>query len=200
MNEASGSVTETAKGLGGLLAQGAQLGIDLVGSMVRDAARRVSPAGHSIGCRGPSPCGCEIPPPCWEPQRLGELTSFVCPGDTATVRFRITNCGAQPRRFGLDAPAEAEVKFTPAALALGPMERGVAGASLTMPADAEEGQRREVVLWVRGCNVHFLRWTVSVSSKGSHACHEVCVEDCPDYLHHWYDHFYCRHHCRAGAR
>jgi hypothetical protein len=64
-----------------------------------------------------------------------------------------------------------------------------------VPADAATGQEYEVLLWVRGCQNHYLRWTLKVANRGASCCHEVEVEDCPDLIHHWYDHFYCERPC-----
>ncbi len=50
-------------------------------------------------------------------------------------------------------------------------------------------------MWVRGCQLHFLRWTVVVASIGADTFYEVDVKDCPDHIHHWYDHFYCPRPC-----
>jgi hypothetical protein len=141
-------------------------------------------------------CGCDIPPPCWAPQPLGEVVSHGCPGSTATIRLRVTNCGAVQRAFQIEAAGKTPaVKIDPPNLSLGPMERGFVSVSLTLPADASQCQDQEVLLWVRGCQQHYLRWIVRVSSRGGSCCHEVDVEDCPDPIHHWYDHFYTQRPC-----
>jgi hypothetical protein len=141
-------------------------------------------------------CGCQIPPPCWAPQPIGEVACHICPGGTATIRLRITNCGAAQRDIRVEAAGKADgVTVTPSNLALGPIERGFVSASLPIPADAAIGQAHEVLLWVRGCHDHYLRWIVNVASRGASCCQEVEVEDCPDLIHHWYDHFYCERPC-----
>jgi hypothetical protein len=137
-----------------------------------------------------SGCGCDIPPPCWAPKPMGCVESGVCPGATATVRIHVTNCGATARTMTFQAVGLG-VTFAPASLALGPMERGRVVATVTLPADAELGSTREVLVWVRGCHDHYLRWTLHAWSSGECGCEEVHVSDCPDYVHHWYDHFYC---------
>ena len=139
-------------------------------------------------------CGCDIPPPCWAPRPMGNVDSAVCPGATATVRIRVTNCGATTRTMTIQAVGSG-VTITPASLPLGPMERGQVIASVTLPASADLGSTREVLVWVRGCHDHFLRWTIYASPRGECGCEEVHVSDCPDYVHHWYDHFYCDHPC-----
>ncbi|MBJ7603399.1 MAG: hypothetical protein JF888_09465 [Candidatus Dormibacteraeota bacterium] len=144
-------------------------------------------------------CGCDIPPPCWMPASLGELTDHACAGGTAIVRFRVTNCGAEQRQVRLEAvsPGHA-VQVTGSPKNLGPMERAVLSASIAIPADADDESRYQILLWVRGCRDHFLRWTVKVGRRGAECCHELDVEDCPDLIHHWYDHFYCEHKCHGG--
>lgn len=145
-------------------------------------------------------CGCEIPPPCWLPRELGEIRSRVCAGGTATVRLRVTNCGASPRKVAIEARSDAaDVTIEPSTLTLGPLERRTALASLAVPASAAVGDEWEAVLWVRGCRDHALRWTVRVASRAGDCGHVIDVEDCPDLVHHWYDHFYCERPCRHGA-
>jgi len=139
---------------------------------------------------------CEIPPPCWMPRPLGEIHSLVCPGGTAVVRIRVTNCQARASRV---RAAFAEGKFaaevTPDELVLSPMERGWFTATVAVPADACKGEKTERLLWVRGCNAHYLRWTVEPADGVASSCHEIQVDDCPDPIHHWYDHFYCDRPC-----
>jgi hypothetical protein len=67
--------------------------------------------------------------------------------------------------------------------------------SLEVPASAEVGERQKSVVWVRGCNTHYLRWTVEVARRGASRCRDVDIDDCPDLVHHWYDHFYCDRPC-----
>ena len=124
-------------------------------------------------------------------QPLGDRCSPVCPGGTATLRFRVTNCGATTRDFTIEgAPT-----VNPATLTLGPEERGYSVVSVTVPPDVHCGWEKEYLVWVRGCKDHFLRWTVVVSREEFCECQEVCVEDCPNLIHHWYDHFYCARPC-----
>lgn len=142
---------------------------------------------------------CEVPPPCWEPQPLGQVTSFVAPGGQATVRFRVTNCGFVSRTISFDANKSVfDVTFSPSSLVLGPLERGVVSASLKMPAEAKPGAEQELILIVRGCKIYYLRWVIKVADCGVNMCNEVEVNDCPDMIHHWYDHFYCHRHCREN--
>lgn len=198
-----GPAADAADGLVGLMDAAVRMGEGLLDafqgrrttglvSTLQRAMPRVPMAGRG--------CGCDIPPPCWMPRELGEVRSHVCAGGTATLRVRVTNCGASPRKVAVEAkPASAGVTIDPSSLALGPLERGVVVASLAIPAKAGLGEEQEALIWVRGCRDHVLRWTVRVASRGGDCCHEIEVEDCPDLIHHWYDHFYCERPCSHRA-
>jgi len=193
------TLSDTSAAISDLFEQGMRLSLDLLESLNASSMstmnRMMSPSmlgGVKPKLTTMAGCSCQIPPPCWVPQPIGEVACHICPGGTATVRLRITNCGATKRDIRVEA---AGATITPANLALGPMERGFVTASVSIPPDAANGQEYEVLLWVRGCNDHYLRWLVKVASRGTNCCHEVEVEDCPDPIHHWYDHFYCEHPC-----
>jgi hypothetical protein len=191
------SLGETAKAFGDVLSQGTRLGMSILEPLVRSSAQVVGGVLQSITSAQNDKCDCDIPPPCWEPQRLGEVTCFVCPGGTATIRLRVTNCNWHKRQVQVTTSGQnAGVKIDPPVLILGPMERGIIAVSLPTPANAGEGEQREVLIFVRGCKDHFLRWIVKVTARGiPTCCDEVEVEDCPDNVHHWYDHFYCQRPC-----
>ena len=139
---------------------------------------------------------CDIPPACWLPRSLGEIRSVVCPGGSASVRVQVTNCQPQTSNIEVAFPkSESNGKVTPTAATLGPYERTTFNASFSVPANAGKGQQFETLLWVLGCNAHYLRWIVDTAGGVSGSCHEISVEDCPDYVHHWYDHFYCDRGC-----
>jgi hypothetical protein len=182
-----------------LLAPSVKLGRWVVGSCPRER-----------GCLG-GRCDCQVPPPCWVPVRLDDLSEHVGPGDTAVVRLAVTNDGATSRTFEI-AASDPLVVVKPTALTLGPLERGVAVLSLTVPATAAGDHVEQCVVSVRGCKQYNFRWTVSVSRRRDHRHHKRCgvlfrrhhdcdralhmaVEDRPDYVHHWYDHFYCERPC-----
>jgi hypothetical protein len=178
----SPTLADAAKAITDLIAPGAKKGMELLGSI-------------KLPSRGCS-CGCEIPPPCWMPQPLGDFTSEACPGSKAVLRLAITNCGMTKRTITVSA-TNAAVKVEPASLPLGPMEDGVIVVSWDVPAGATKGQTQKSIVWIHGCNEHFLRWTVEVAASGATcAATEVELEDCPDLIHHWYDHFYCERPCR----
>jgi hypothetical protein len=210
---ASESITDTVEQICDLVEEGAQIGIDLLGRLCRAKAGLVcSPLQLPLlcaplqlpklfalpelsACMSPATrCGCDIPPPCWAPQPMGDVESHVRPGETATLRVHVTNCGATSRTMKIEAVG-AGVTITPDSLPLGPMQRGLSLVSLTTTKDADPGTEREVLVWVRGCHDHYLRWTVTVSTQRGWSDDDVHVEDCPDYVHHWYDHFYCDRPC-----
>jgi hypothetical protein len=194
-----GSVREMediAADLADVLEDTAELAFRLVSSVTRLPALAIG--GLPRPSLPAARCGCDIPPPCWMPVSLGELKDHVCPGETASVRIRVTNCGGASSQVRLEAAGAASpVTISGSPLSLGPMERGVLSASFALPPDADEGDHFEILLWVRGCRTHFLRWMVKVDDRGAGCCHEVDVEDCPDLVHHWYDHFYCAHPCQG---
>jgi len=199
---AAPSFGEAAKALGVLFDQGAQVGMSLLGPLVSSSAKLVggmlqsatSPHGSKCTCGA---CSCHIPPPCWQPEQLCDVETEVCPGGTATIRIRVSNCDMKPHKIQFTTTGQnTGVTITPPSLTLGPMERGYVAVSLPLPAGAGPGEHREILIWIRGCKDHFLRWTVEVTHKGLTECAgEVDVDDCPDYLHHWYDHFYCHRNC-----
>ena len=186
--------------------QGLRLSMDLMQSLTRETTSMLNrspmmlPSLSGCGC-GPwtwkRSSGCDIPPPCWMPRDLGCITSHVCPGGSASIQIRITNCSEVVRAVRVEA---AGATVTPAGLTLAPMARGTVTVSSTPSANAPSGQEEEILVWVRGCHNHFLRWTVKAVSRGVDCCHEICVEDCPDFIHHWYDHFYCVRGCSNTTR
>jgi hypothetical protein len=175
------TLADAAKAVGDLIAPAARRSLELLGS--------VSLPSRDAGC------GCEIPPPCWAPQPLGEPTTEACPGNKALLRLTITNCGLTGRTIKVSA-TNAAVEVEPASLTLGPMEEGLVAVSLAVPAGATKGQTQKSLVWIRGCKDYFIRWTVVTAASGASCCAtELELEDCPDLIHHWYDHFYCQRPC-----
>jgi hypothetical protein len=184
-------MTTTVDRIEDLLERGASAGTTLLGSLMRRPMMMPRLGG----------CSCDIPPPCWMPRQLRPVSSHVCAGGKAILRVRVTNCTPETTTVALDAagPDAGAVTTSPATLSLGPLERGILTASVEIDETAAAGTEREVLLWVRGCVDHVVRWTVRTSRRGGDACHELDVDDCPDYVHHWYDHFYCARPCRQHA-
>ena len=205
---------EMIRSLNTLLDQGSKMSGDLLDSMSRSqlpgslsemlqsgmqTLQGAASTSGGCGCRTSHShsrtCGCRIPPPCWAPQPAGEVVSHVCPGGTATLRLCVANCGAAGREVIIKAEHSEGITITPPELRLGPMERKCVTVSASMPADASSCEEREVILWVLGCQDHYLRWSIKTARRGADCCHEVEIEDCPDLIHHWYDHFYCERPC-----
>lgn len=176
------SLADAAKAVGDLLEQGTKLGMGLLESIKLPLP--------SKSCS----CNCEIPPPCWAPQPVGDITTLACPGNKAVLRLHITNCGAIKRKISVDATDKA-VAVQPASLTVEPFEEETVVVSMDIPATANEGEKHKTIVWVHGCYLHYVRWTVEVTDKHASCADDVEVEDCPDLIHHWYDHFYCERPC-----
>jgi hypothetical protein len=178
---ASPTLADAAKGIAGWLGQGARVGMDLLGSVQLPSAPRTGGT-------------CEIPPPCWAPQPLGTVTTRACPGTKAVVRLDIANTDMVGRTIDVKTTG-GSATATPAALVLGPLEEGLVVVSYDVPPTDADGTTRKLIVWVDGCQRHYLRWTVVSTCQGQDCCAEVGVEDGPDLIHHWYDHFYCQRDC-----
>ncbi len=200
---AAREMEDAVRELADVVEDGVELAFRLLGSLAKGPTTVVERVREQVpeGLFKRAGCGCNIPPPCWMPVTLGELTSHACAGAKATVRFRVTNCGGGESQVSLDAVSPGPlVDITGSPAPLRSMERAILSASIDIPADADDETRYEILLWVRGCRDHFLRWTVKVGRRGTECCHELDVEDCPDLIHHWYDHFYCEHRCWGGQK
>jgi hypothetical protein len=144
---------------------------------------------------------CDIPPPCWMPLSLGEICCQMPAGDTGTVCLVVTNGDfrAHNYEFAATGKSASAVSFSTASVTLGPKERVAVTATFTMPTNKAAQDCRcignEVLIWVRGCRDHYLRWVVEEAATSSPCCAEVAVNDDPDYVLHWYDHFYTLRPC-----
>jgi len=151
------------------------------------------PKGHSC---------CEVPEPCWMPLSLGELRCQLKPGDSGTVCLVVTNGDFRPHNYQFAATGKSagSVSFSQAGAVLGPKERIAVTATFTVPREGKQDEDcrcldHDLLLWVRGCRNHYLRWTIDEVAQGKACCHEVAVADDPDYVLHWYDHFYLPRPC-----
>jgi hypothetical protein len=146
-------------------------------------------------------CSCEIPPPCWMPRPLCDVVSYGKAGNTASITFAITNDSMTNRIISVFTTTPLPgLTFSAPHLVLGPMARGYVEVSYTIPATLTAGPGTEIWLWIEGCRLHFLRWTIKLGPISANTNYEVCVHDGPDYLHHWYDHFYCPRPCLPEQR
>jgi hypothetical protein len=194
------------KSLGDLIAAQLGLGKELLkvlgagSSLLLDSAKGLGlPKGTSC---------CDIPEPCWMPKSLGEICCTLVPGDSGEVCLDIANEDFRAHEYEiLPAGPDAGVvqvqpkdkKFT-----LGPKERRCVSVKVTVPKD--DGRQEpesccccdglDLLIWVKGCANHYLRWTICTDAKKSKdCCHRVCVVDRPDYELHWYDHFHVLRPC-----
>lgn len=182
------AVTDVIADLGDVLTDTVELGGRLFGlfsDQLEDLGRRVPRPAHR--------CGCEIPPPCWMPQPLPEVTSHICPGSTAILRVRVTNCGLGTRTIEVMGGPHVDVDGSP--LSLGPFDSGTVVLRTTLPGDADRDDAVDRTIWIKGCREHYLHWRVRADRRCDSSVHEIHVEDCPDLVHHWYDHFFCAHPC-----
>ena len=176
------------------LADVAKSAADLLGPMAKSGMEMLGAVKlPSKGCG----CGCEIPPPCWMPQPLGDVLTKTCAGSKAVIRLHIVNCGIQARKITAD-PTNKAVSVAPASLNLGPLEEGEIVLSWEVPAAATKGQTQKSLVRIHGCKEWYFRWTVEVAD-GECAATDIEIEDCPDLIHHWYDHFYCPRPCLGGT-
>lgn len=207
LQSAGDLLQQTITSFASLIEQSTQLGVDLLNSFSTAASSSgLSSALPSLNLSSmkmqmPSlqGCGCHIPPPCWMPRSAGRVVSHVCPGSSASLRICVTNCGAVQRTITFDDGGKNTITFQPASLTLGPLDTGCVTATLSGSGECDSEQ--PAIVWIRGCNEHYIRWTVKTVKRGATcACHELSIEDCPDYIHHWYDHFYCPRPCTSQRR
>jgi hypothetical protein len=151
-------------------------------------------------------CGsCTIPPPCWVPKSLGEVTSVAneC-GTPAKLCLRLRNCDFVSRRFQV-AVQPGEAGASPPLPEVVPPEldvAGLAGGKIVLrsaPGDAASPAEAEYLVIIRGCLTYYLRWKIVRTSILASSTQEVHIRDCPDLVHHWYDHFYCARSCKHGS-
>jgi len=195
------SAAETVDVIRDLIEQGAKISLDLLDIVRPRPGSTLDRTVQSITKQSPigSSCSCKIPPPCWAPRQAGEVISRVCPGGKATIRLRVTNCGVDERVIQAEANVPG-VSISPDELTVGPMERGVFTATADVQAVSKQNGEREILLWVHGCNDHFVRWTLEEASRITDCYQQIDIEDCPDLIHHWYDHFYCVRPCYSRVR
>ena len=192
------SLGEAATLFTNLIGHSAKAGLSILGALGAVPEKLLCDIGQGRPIM--SDCGCEIPPPCWQPQPLGEVTSFAAPGAQATLRFRITNATFSARTIDFIASPATNVTFSEDPVSLAPLQRRVVLAFFQVPSSTKEGSEDEVVIFIRGCRNYYVRWTVKVMDCGSTMCNEIDLEDEPDLIHHWYDHFYCHRECQKRTQ
>jgi hypothetical protein len=174
---------------------GEQLFEDFTGMKMPDMAQSWNDWQRAMQTPLASAGACAVPPPCWMPKQLGDVTSYACGCNTVRVRIEVTNCDRVARMVSVRTDGLEGVQVTPATATITPMRRATFEASFKVPEDAKEGTEFETLIWVEGCHQHVLRWKIIAGQAGLSSMHELKVQDCPDYRHHWYDHFYCARPC-----
>ena len=188
--------------LASMLTAPAQVAAALAGALTNGAATAAAAGTSSCGCSGSSgftTSGCEIPPPCWEPQPVGNCALQVTPGGSATIRVHVSNCGWSRQVVAITAVGKIAglMTLSPTALVIGPQERGDFLVTIHVPTTAKPGASVSGPLIIRGCRNYFSRVEITVVDcvSGSSNCCDIRVNDCADQVHHWYDHFYCPRPC-----
>ncbi len=197
------SASESLKALASIFERGANVGFEFLESLAGSAPKAFDGLIDWASARpgAAASCCCEIPPPCWMPKPLGEVASFGRAGNLASVTFAIENCSMAVRKISVHTTSVVTgLTFSANELTLGPMERGEIEVTYSIPSTLTEEPGTEILLWVRGCKLHFLRWTIELSPLGGDTSYELNVKDCPDLVHHWYDHFYCPRPCLPDQR
>jgi hypothetical protein len=160
---------------------------------------------HHCGCGCESPS--DVPEPCWVPKRLSDVGGVGRPGQHVRLRVRITNDADRAQTFTA-AGSDPGMTVTPAALTLGPLERGILRLELKIPPGASLHYLETCVVTVTGCSAYRFRWFVGVAPwRVLHALRcrvapwelfeaaHVRIIERRDYEHHWYDHFFCDGPC-----
>ena len=197
VDSALGELIAAQLGLGRELLKAALTG----GGLLADTARGMSlPRGSSC---------CDIPDPCWMPRSLGEITCRLAPGAEGEVCIDVVNDDFREHSYevtpaGQDAGA-VQIDQNDRAFTLGPKERRTVSVRVVVPAKDRDPDRREsccecddldLLIWVRGCADHYLRWVICRDEKATKpCCHCVSVSDVADYELHWYDHFHVMRPC-----
>jgi hypothetical protein len=174
---------------------GEQVFEDLTGMKVPDMTQSWNDWQRAMQTPLGASLTCTVPPPCWMPKKLGDVTSYACGCNTVRVRIEVKNCDRVSRVVSVRTDGVAGVKISPASATINPMRRTTFEVSFKVPEDVEEGTEFETLIWVEGCHQHVLRWIILAGKAGLETTHELKVQDCPDYRHHWYDHFYCARPC-----
>lgn len=168
-----------------------------IGALLEVPARLASAVLAGPLAQRVSTCGCEIPPPCWEPQPAGSCSLTLAPNGRGAILLRVSNCGWTPQVVHITAPGQlaAWVTFIPTTLVIGPQETRTFGVRVHAPPAALAGAGVAGPILIRGCRDHFVRVDVRVAECAVTTACAVEIRDCADNVHHWYDHFYCPRPC-----
>ena len=170
---------------------------NIIGALMQAPLRIAEALSQSLS-RSTFGGGCEIPPPCWEPQPAGACTLTLAPGNAGSIYVNVSNCGWTPQTLAITALGKLAgwVKFEPTSTYIGPQESATLVVTVRVPDGVQLGSRISGPIILRGCVDHFIRLSVIVDKCTGVTCCDVNVSDCADNIHHWYDHFYCARPCR----
>lgn len=156
---------------------------------------------------------CDKPEPCWMPKKIGEICCQIAAEDRGEVCILVSNEDFRPHTYTVVGAGEhgTLAKIKDAQFTLGPKERRMVPVSFTMPVrDPKNDQPGsesccacndyEIVLWVKGCQNHYLNWYINRAEKTRDCCHEVCLVDTGYYELNWYDHFHVMRPCINNER
>lgn len=188
--------------LGKLLAAQLALGkeaLKILGTGYRNACKSLTglelPKGSSC---------CDKPEPCWMPKKVADICCELAPEGVGEVCIFIHNEDFRSHNYTLSAAGEHGdlVQFSAQQFNLGPKEVRVVSARFKIPTRDTpkdntccELNDYELVLWIKGCQQHYIKWHVNAAKKTGDCCHEVSVTDSGYYDLNWYDHFHVMRPC-----
>lgn len=172
-------------------------------------------AGYKTACgtlRGMEfPIGtscCDKPEPCWMPKKAAEICCQLKVDDKGEICILISNEDFRKHTYDIVAAGEhgGMVQLSATHFELGPKERKMISATFKMPRRDKPDTGScclindyEVVLWVKGCQQHYVNWYINSAEKTKDCCHEICVVDSGYYDLNWYDHFHVMRPCSSGT-
>lgn len=172
-------------------------------------------AGYKTACgtlRGMEfPIGtscCDKPEPCWMPKKAAEICCQLKVDDKGEICILISNEDFRKHTYDIVAAGEhgGMVQLSATHFELGPKERRMISATFKMPQRDKPNTGScclindyEVVLWVKGCQQHYVNWYINSAEKTKDCCHEICVVDSGYYDLNWYDHFHVMRPCSSST-
>jgi hypothetical protein len=151
---------------------------------------------------------CDKPEPCWMPKQAAEICCELAVDDKGEICILVSNDDFRNHTYDITAAGEhgGLVNLSATHFELGPKERRMVSATFKLPKRDDNPDKNsccqlndyEVVLWVKGCQQHYISWYINAAAKTKDCCHEVCVSDSGYYDLNWYDHFHVLRPCVTG--
>jgi hypothetical protein len=194
VDSVTGAARAIVEGLAGVLDDGAGRTVDMFDALREQ--RGVDRLVGALGRLGSTCSSCARPHACWLPDELPAVESVVSPCGTARLCISVRNCGLTARTVFVAATgSDAGLAHgAPSTATVGAFDTAELAAEVTLPEGTHEAT---LLVWVRGCHDHVMRWTVRSHDRGCASTHHVSIEDCPRTQHHWHDHFAQPHACRT---